>query len=688
MNGRYRVTVLAVELYDPLLIQRAISRAGGDGARTGATLAIEVPGGFGPAVVAAVSSRDEASRLHASLLSAGIESIIVDDGHPLWNKLRRAWMRLEGRNPDAKTTAPEQRPPELPVDPLAPPGSEPDRVNFKLHRNADRADINPVDAVFGSLRVHLVRLFGLIVVILLFALPWYFMLGGLSRPESLKGGGGGEEVFRLTAGSGAQLPKVTLKGGPSDGSGGDPQREAEQMAAGAGSGDDGKAGPPGGQGAAGPSPIDEPNEAGGGNGPGGGKSGAPGSGDDPNALNDQLKRSALLLTIAGILGLLAGLVAGWLSFGRSKLGLRAVKSPWFWVAAAALVGGLALGHFATRQSELKKVAAKVQQEGSGSGSGSGNPAGSGSGAPTADGSDEAAGSGSGNSAPAPREGSGASPPKSIAAQVASMQGPPTPNLAALLRTLREKQAPAAKPSRSKASTGTGKGASDSGPQAQAGAGSQERAGGAGGTSKSGSNAGSSTAANAGTTALSRAAGETSNNTNNRSGNGTGKRSASSASDRAANPPQAGAEQPAAAATEGNTGAPSGTPSAPSAKAPKPGTVEARVASMGEPTCEQQRSPYKAMLCKLRKERTEAAAKAAEEAAAGKAGADPNKPGADKAGGKNAPGQPGGGKPKGNQPGAGKQQPPMGRGLLSGVGFAVGFVLGLLFSLFYFRFYRR
>jgi len=33
MNGRYRVTVLAVELYDPLLIQRAIARAGGDGKR-------------------------------------------------------------------------------------------------------------------------------------------------------------------------------------------------------------------------------------------------------------------------------------------------------------------------------------------------------------------------------------------------------------------------------------------------------------------------------------------------------------------------------------------------------------------------------------------------------------------------------------------------------------------------------
>ena len=105
--------------------------------------------------------------------------------------------------------------------------------------------------------------------------------------------------------------------------------------------------------------------------------------------------------------------------------------------------------------ELKKIAAKVQQEGSGSGSGSGDPAGSGSGAPTANGSDEAAGSGSGNSAPAPREGSGASPAKSIAAQVASMQGPPKPNLAALLRALREKQAPAAKPSRGKAGARTG-----------------------------------------------------------------------------------------------------------------------------------------------------------------------------------------------------------------------------------------
>ena len=255
MNGRYRVTVLAVELYDPLLIQHAISRAGGDGARTGATLAVEVPGGFGPAVVASVGSRAEADRLLASLTSAGIEAIVVDDGHPLLNKIRRAWMRLEGRDPDAKTTAPEQRPPELPVDPLAPPGSEPDRVNFKLHRNAERAEVNPIDAVFGELRVHLVRLAGLIVVILLFALPWYFMLGRVSKTDSLKGGGGGEEVLRLVEGSGGALPKVTFKGGPSDGSGGDPQREAEQMAAGAGSGDDGKSGPPGGKGGAGPSPL-------------------------------------------------------------------------------------------------------------------------------------------------------------------------------------------------------------------------------------------------------------------------------------------------------------------------------------------------------------------------------------------------------------------------------------------------
>ena len=118
MNGRYRVTVLAVELYDPLLIQHAIARAGGDGARTGATLAIEVPGGFGPAIVASVGSRDEATRLHASLTSSGIEAIIVDDGHPLWNGLRRAWLRLEGRNPTAKTTAPEQRPPDQPIDPF------------------------------------------------------------------------------------------------------------------------------------------------------------------------------------------------------------------------------------------------------------------------------------------------------------------------------------------------------------------------------------------------------------------------------------------------------------------------------------------------------------------------------------------------------------------------------------------
>ncbi len=443
MNGRYRVTVLAVELYDPLLIQHAIARAGGDGARTGATLAVEVPGGFGPAVVASVGSRAEADRLLASLTSSGIEAIVVDDGHPLLNKLRRAWMQLEGRDPDAKTTAPEQRPPELPVDPLAPPGSEPDRINFKLHRNAERAEVNPIDAVFGELRVHLVRLAGLIVVILLFALPWYFMLGRISPTESLKGGGGGEEIFRLVGGSGGALPKVALKGGPSEGSGGDPQREAEQMAAGAGSGDDGKSGPPAGKGGAGPSPLNEPTEAGGGNGSGGGKGGAPGSGGDPNAANDQLKRTALLLTIAGLLGLVAGLVAGWLSFSRGKPGLRVVKSTWFWVAAAALVGGIALGHLATRQAELKKVAAKVQQEGSGSGSGSGDSAGSGSGEGSS--ADEKVGSGaadgSGSGATAPRS---ADAPKSVASQVAAMEGPPRANLAELLRKLREKQASPAK----------------------------------------------------------------------------------------------------------------------------------------------------------------------------------------------------------------------------------------------------
>ena len=689
MNGRYRVTVLSVELYDPLLIQRAIARAGGDGARTGATLAIEVPGGFGPAVVASVSSRDEASRLHASLLSAGIESIIVDDGHPLWNKLRRAWMRLEGRNPDAKTTAPEQRPPELPVDPLAPPGSEPDRVNFKLHRNADRADINPVDAVFGSLRVHLVRLFGLIVVILLFALPWYFMLGGLSRPESLKGGGGGEEVFRLTAGSGAQLPKVTLKGGPSDGSGGDPQREAEQMAAGAGSGDDGKAGPPGGQGATGPSPIDEPTDAAAGGGAKGGNKPAP-AGGDPEAANEQLKRTALLLTIAGLLGLAAGLVAGWLSFSRGKPGLRALKSPWLWVAAIALVGGLALGHFATRQSELKKVAAKVQQEGSGSGSGSGDPAGSGSGAPTANGSDEAAGSGSGNSAPAPREGSGATPPKSIAAQVASMQGPPKPNLAALLRTLREKQAPAAKPSRGKAGdrSGATRSADKGAPTAPApSTGPREPSAGPREPAKGTPAPAAPSSASQPSPAPSGPA------------SGPGKGSARSpgspaAADRAANPPQAAAEQNPAVG-QGAPSEPGATGNAAPGNAPsaKSSPVESKVAAMGEPPCEQQRSPYKAMLCKLRKSRTEAAAKAAAkaaEAAAAKPGADPNRPGADKpGGGDNAPGQPGGGKSKkGNPPPANSQQPPMSSGLVAGVGLSVGFLLGLLFSLFYYRFYRR
>ena len=257
-----------MELYDPLLIQRAIARAGGDGARTGATLAIEVPGGFRPAIVASFGSRAEATRLLASLAIDGIEANIVDDGHPLWNRLRRAWLRLEGRDRTAKTTAPEQRLPDQPIDPLAPPGSEPDRVKFKLHRNADRTDINPVDAVFGELRVHLVRLAGLIVVILLFALPWYFMLGRVSSSENLKGAGGGEEVFRLSGGSGADLPKGALQDGSGSGSGGDPQREAEQMAAGAGSGDDGKSGPPGGKGGAGPSPLSEPTEADGGNGPG------------------------------------------------------------------------------------------------------------------------------------------------------------------------------------------------------------------------------------------------------------------------------------------------------------------------------------------------------------------------------------------------------------------------------------
>jgi hypothetical protein len=510
------------------------------------------------------------------------------------------------------------------------------------------------------------------------------MLGGLSRPENLKGGGGGEEVFRLTAGSGAQLPKAALKGGPSDGSGGDPQREAEQLAAGAGSGDDGKAGPPGGQGEAGP--IDQPTEAGAGGGAKGGKNGAPGSGGDPDAANDQLKRTALLLTIAGLLGLAAGLVAGWLSFSRGKPGLRALKSPWLWVAAAALVGGLALGHFATRQSELQKVAAKVQQEGSGSGSGagsgSGDPAGSGSGDPTANGSDEAAGSGSGNSAPAPREGSGATPPKSIAAQVASMQGPPKPNLAALLRTLREKQAPTAKPSRAKAGdrAGATRSADKGEPTAPApSTGPSE-------PSRGPSEPAKATPAPAAPSSASQPAPTPSGPTSG-PGKGSGRSPGSpAAADRAASPSQAAAEQNPAVGqgvpSEGNAGAPS-------AKAPKPGTVEARVASMGEPPCEQQRSPYKAMLCKLRKQRDESAAKAAEEAAAAKPGADPKQPGADKAGADKAPGQPGGGtSKKGNQPPANSQEPPLSPGLVAGVGLSVGFLLGLLLSLFYYRFYRR
>lgn len=688
MNGRYRVTVLAVELYDPLLIQHAIARAGGDGARTGATLAVEVPGGFGPAVVAASSSRAEADRLLASLTSAGIESIIVDDGHPLLNKLRRAWMRLEGRDPDAKTTAPEQRPPELPVDPLAPPGSEPDRINFKLHRNADRAEVNPIDAVFGELRVHLVRLAGLIVVILLFALPWYFMLGRLSPTESLKGGGGGEEVLRLVEGSGGALPKVALKGGPSEGSGGDPQREAEQMAAGAGSGDDGKSGPPRGQGGAGPSPLNEPTEAGGGNGPGGGKGGAPGGGGDPDAVNEQLKRTALLLTIAGLLGLVAGFVAGWLSFSRGKPGLRVVKSTWFWVAAAALAGGIALGHLATRQAELKKVAAKVQHEGSGSGSGDSAGSGSGEGSSADEKAGSGAAEGSGSGATAPRA---ADAPKSIASQVAAMQGPPRANLAELLRKLREKQASPAKAQGRKGASkadrpAPGSAAAPSATGDAAAASGEPPSGPATGQNRAGRGNAATQAAAAPSTPASSPAKAGAGNAAKGSSDGTGSpakqptaRPATTEAAAAGTPTEA----PAKPGTAGNAA------NAPAATA-KQSPVESKVAAMGEPPCEAQRSPYKAMLCKLRKSRIEAAAKAAEEAAAAKPGADPNRPGADKPGAdKSAPGQPGGGKSKkGNQPAANNQQPPMSRGLVAGVGFSVGFLLGLLFSLFYHRFYRR
>jgi len=699
MNGRYRVTVLAVELYDPLLIQHAISRAGGDGARTGATLAVEVPGGFGPAVVASVGSRAEADRLHASLTLSGIEAIVVDDGHPLLNKLRRAWMRLEGRDPDAKTSAPEQRPPELPVDPLAPPGSEPDRINFKLHRNAERAEVNPVDAVFGELRVHLVRLAGLIVVILLFALPWYFMLGRVSSSENLKGAGGGEEILRLVEGSGGAPPKVALKGGPSDGSGGDPQREAEQMAAGAGSGDDGKSGPPGGKGGTGPSPLNEPTEAGGGNGPGGGKGGAPGGGGDPDAANDQLKRTALLLTIAGLLGLVAGLVAGWLSFSRGKPGLRVVKSTWFWVAAAALAGGIALGHLATRQAELKKVAAKVQHEGSGGGSGdalgSGSGSGSGEGSSAGSGSGSGATDGSGSGATAPRA---AAPPKSVASQVAAMQGPPRANLAELLRKLREKQASPAKAQGRKGASKTdrpapGSAAAPSAAGDAAAAANEPPSGPATGQNRAGrGSAATQMAAEPSTPANSPAKASSPSGKGN--SDGTGRRRSPAATDRAANPnaapneaPAAGTptEAPAEPGTPGNA-APGNAPATGAKQSP----VESKVAAMGEPPCEAQRSPYKAMLCKLRKEREAAAKAAAEEAAAAKPGADPNRPGAAKPGAdKSAPGQPGGGKPKkGNQPAANNQQPPMSRGLVAGVGFSVGFLLGLLFSLFYHRFYRR
>ena len=692
MNGRYRVTVLAVELYDPLLIQHAISRAGGDGARTGATLAVEVPGGFGPAVVAASSSRAEADRLLASLTLSGIEAIIVDDGHPLLNKLRRAWMRLEGRDPDAKTTAPEQRPPELPVDPLAPPGSEPDRVNFKLHRNAERAEVNPIDAVFGELRVHLVRLAGLIVVILLFALPWYFMLGRVSKTNSLKGGGGGEEVLRLVEGSGGAPPKVTLKGGPSDGSGGDPQREAEQMAAGAGSGDDGKSGPPGGKGGAGPSPLNEPTEAGGGNGPGGGKGGAPGSGD-PNAANDQLKRTALLLTIAGLLGLVAGLVAGWLSFSRGKPGLRVVKSTWFWVAAAALVGGIALGHLATRQAELKKVAATVQHEGSGSGSGSGDSAGSGSsaGSSAGSGSGSAAADGSGSGATAPRAADAA---KSVASQVAAMQGPPRANLAELLRKLREKQAAPAKAQGRKGASKTDRPApgSASAPSATgdaAAAANEPPSGPATGQNRAGRGNAATPPASAPTTPANSPA-AASSPSGKGSSDGTGRRRSAPTERPATNPSEAAAAAPDDDSAEPGTAGNAAPANAPSAKS---SPVESKVAAMGEPPCEAQRSPYKAMLCKLRKSRTEAAAKtAADQAAAAKPGADPNRPGAapNKPGAdKSAPGNPTGGKgKKGNQPPANSQQPPMSPNLVAGVGFSVGLLLGLLFSLFYHRFYRR
>ena len=690
MNGRYRVTVLAVELYDPLLIQRAIARAGGDGARTGATLAIEVPGGFRPAIVASFGSRAEATRLLASLAIDGIEANIVDDGHPLWNRLRRAWLRLEGRDRTAKTTAPEQRLPDQPIDPLAPPGSEPDRVNFKLHRNADRTDINPVDAVFGELRVHLVRLAGLIVVILLFALPWYFMLGRVSSSENLKGAGGGEEVFRLSGGSGADLPKGALQdgSGSGSGSGGDPQREAEQMAAGAGSGDDGKSGPTRGQGAGGPGPIDEPTEAGGGNGPGGGKGGAPGSGGDPDAANDQLKRTALLLTIAGLLGLVAGLVAGWLSFSRGKPGLRVVKSTWFWVAAAVLVGGLALGHFATRQAELKKVAATVQHEGSGSGSS--DSSGSGSGAALGSGSGEGSGSGSGSGATAPRS---ADAPKSIASQVASMQGPPKSNLAELLRTLREKQAAPAKAQGRKGASKTDRPAPGSAAapsaagDASASAG-EPPSGPATGQNRAARGSAATPAASAPPAPANSPAKAAAGPSGKGSSDGTGSRRSAPAQRPATTPSEAAAGTPTDAPAEPGTAGNAAPGNAPAAGA-KQSPVESKVAAMGEPPCEALRSPYKAMLCKLRKER-DAAAKAAEEAAAAKPGADPNRPGADKPGAdKSAPGQPGGGKSKkGNQPPANSQQPPKSPNLVAGVGFSVGLLLGLLFSLFYYRFYRR
>ncbi len=416
-----------------------------------------------------------------------------------------------------------------------------------------------------------------------------------------------------------------------------------------------------------------------------------GGGGDPEASNDQLKRTALLLTIAGLLGLVAGLVAGWLSFSRGKPGLRVVKSTWFWVAAAALAGGIALGHLATRQAELKKVAATVQHEGSGSGSG--DSAGSGSGAGS--GADEKVGSGaadgSGSGATAPRS---ADAPKSVASQVAAMEGPPRANLAELLRKLREKQAAPAKAQGRKGASKTDRPApgSASAPSTTgdaAAAAGEPPSGPATGSNRAGRGNAATQMASAPSTPASAPA-AASSPSGKGSSDGTGSRRSAPTDRPATTPTEAAAatptEAPAEPGTAGNAApAPGNAPSA------KSSPVESKVAAMGEPPCEAQRSPYKAMLCKLRKSRTEAAAKAAaEEAAAAKPSEDPNRPGADKPGAdKSAPGQPGGGKSKkGNQPASNNQQPPMSRGLVAGVGFSVGFLLGLLFSLFYYRFYRR